>query len=122
MRIMWDMIHFEPSQKKSSLKEALKFLIGTTKKRSTTFILSDFMFENYENEIKIAANLHDTIGINVLDPSERSLPNLGLIPVLDVETNQYQWVDTASKTFRNQYQTDHDQSLSYFKKTFIHSL
>lgn len=119
MRIMWDMIHFEPTQKKSSLKEALKFLVGTTKKRSTSFILSDFMFDNYENEIKIAAKLHDTIGINISDPAERTLPNLGLIPVLDVETNHYQWIDTASKSFRDQYQMEHKKSMDYYKKIFI---
>ena len=120
MRIMWDMIHFKPSQKKSSLKEPLKFLTGTTKKRCTAFILSDFMFESYDNEIKIAANLHDTIGIHVTDPAEKSMPNLGLIPVLDVETNSYQWIDTASRSFRDQYKKQHEVSMAYFKKTFVH--
>ena len=54
-----------------------------------------------------------------MDPAERSLPNLGLIPVLDVETNHYQWIDTASKNFREQYKKDHENSINYYKKTFI---
>ncbi|CAA6804268.1 MAG: hypothetical protein PA3071 [uncultured Aureispira sp.] len=119
MRILRDMIYAKPSQAKTNLSEPLKYLTNIITKRCTAFVLSDFMCQDYHNAIKLAANRHDTIGIHLYDPLEVSMPNVGLLPTIDAETGQSKWIDTASKTVRDQYNQWYQGNFEYFKKTFV---
>lgn len=119
MRILRDMIHAKPSQVETNLTEPLKYLTNIITKRCTAFVLSDFMCQDYDNAIKLAANRHDTIGIHLYDPLEVSMPNVGLLPTVDAETGQTNWIDTSSKTVRDQYNQWYHGNFAYFKKTFI---
>lgn len=119
MRILRDMIHAKPSQTKTNLSEPLKYLTNIITKRCTAFVLSDFMCQDYDNAIKVAANRHDTIGIHLYDPLEVSMPNVGLLPTIDAETGQSSWIDTSSKTVRDQYNQWYQGNFEYFKKTFV---
>lgn len=119
MRILRDMIYAKPSQAETNLSAPLKYLTNIISKRCTAFVLSDFMCQDYNNAIKLAANRHDTIGIHLYDPLEVSMPNVGLLPTIDAETGQSHWIDTSSKTVRDQYNQWYQNNLEYFKKTFV---
>lgn len=102
LMIIRELVAFEPSSAGTSLAEPLKFLTGTRKKRTTTFILSDFLCgEPWEDALKIAAGRHDVVGIRVYDRREATLPNVGLIDMQDAETGSRRWVDTASARVRD---------------------
>lgn len=79
----------------TNLKNCLEFLRGTLKKRSVCFILSDFHTEIPENYIKQIAKRHDTICMQILDPLELQLPNVGIIPVKDSEKDIYSIIDSS---------------------------
>jgi len=61
---------------------------------------------NYENAIKIANRKHDLIALRLYDKAEEELPNIGLVPMLDAETNVIQWVNTSSKTVQKEYKIE----------------
>ncbi|MGY0426062.1 MAG: DUF58 domain-containing protein, partial [Polaribacter sp.] len=100
LRIIRELIEFKPKSKKTDIAVALKFLSSVLKKRAIVFMLSDFMDDNYEKTLKIAGNKHDVTGIRVYDKHDEEIPNLGMVPMIDSETDTIQLINTASKTVR----------------------
>jgi uncharacterized protein (DUF58 family) len=103
LMIIRELIDFKPDQKGTNVAEALRYFTSVIKKRSTAFIISDFMSPAFENELKIANKKHDIIALKLYDRHDEEFPNLGLIPVKDEETGEVQWVNTADKNIRNAF-------------------
>ncbi len=109
LRIIRELVEFEPEEKGTDIGAALQFLTNALKKRCTAFLLSDLIDVDgerkprYEEALKIAANRHDISVINIYDPRERTLPNVGLVHVRDAETGRSSWVNTASAAVRRNY-------------------
>jgi uncharacterized protein (DUF58 family) len=118
LRIIRELIEFEPKSYKTDLAQALKFLSGTQKKKAIVFMISDFMSANYEQTLKIAGKKHDITGIRVFDLREEKLPNLGMVSMQDAETGKIQLVDTGSKNVRMEYEKEYRQKVHYFEETF----
>jgi len=118
LRIIRELIEFEPKSHKTDIAQALKFLSGTQKKKAIIFMISDFMSDSYEHTLKIASKKHDITGVRVYDIREEKIPNLGMVPMLDAETGKIQLVDTGSKTVRLNYEKHYQDKLNYFKDTF----
>ncbi|KLT69558.1 MULTISPECIES: DUF58 domain-containing protein [Flavobacterium] len=121
LRIIRELIEFEPKSQKTDIAQALKFLSGTQKKKAIVFMISDFMSENYEQTLKIASKKHDLTGVRVYDIREEKIPNLGMVTMLDAETGKIQLVDTGSKTVRLNYEKHYQTRVNYFKETFSKS-
>ncbi|WP_026728273.1 DUF58 domain-containing protein [Flavobacterium denitrificans] len=121
LRIIRELIEFEPKSNKTDISEALKFLSGTQKKKAIVFMISDFMSENYEQTLKIASKKHDLTGVRVYDIREEKIPNLGMVHMLDAETGKTILVDTGSKTVRMNYEKHYHERVNYFKETFSKS-
>ena len=100
LRIIRELLEFEPQSLKTNISNALEFLSGLLKKKAIAFMLSDFMDQGYEKTLRIAAKKHDLTGIRVYDPVETKLPNLGIVPIRDAETGAVQWISTFSKKIR----------------------
>ncbi|MBO9582704.1 MAG: DUF58 domain-containing protein [Flavobacterium sp.] len=118
LRIIRELIEFEPKSQKTDVAQALKFLSGTQKKKAIVFMISDFMSDSYEHTLKIASKKHDITGVRVYDIREEKIPNLGMVHMLDAETGKIQLVDTGSKTVRMNYEKHYQEKLNYFKDTF----
>ena len=121
MRIIRELIEFEPKSHKTDIAQALKFLSSTQKKKAIVFVISDFISEDYEHTLKIASKKHDITGIRVYDIREEKMPNLGMVSMLDAETGQTQLINTGSKTVRTNYEKYYQEKLKYFKETFSKS-
>lgn len=121
LRIIRELIEFSPKSKKTNIGEALKFLSNVMKKKTIVFVLSDFMDDSYEHSLKIAGNKHDITGIRVFDKHDEEIPNLGIVPMLDAETDKVQLVNTSSRTIRKNYKATALRLNDYFKKTFSKS-
>ncbi len=120
LRIIRELVYHKPESTGTNLEKALEFFNNVHKKRSITFILSDFMTSDYEKPLRISARKHDVIGLHLFDPREVELPkNIGLIPAQDAETGQTHWIDTGNKKERERYKQYFHQNQSQFKKTFI---
>ncbi|UPZ16475.1 DUF58 domain-containing protein [Flavobacterium humidisoli] len=118
LRIIRELIEFEPKSHKTDIAQALKFLSGTQKKKAIIFMISDFMSDSYEHTLKIASKKHDITGVRVYDIREERIPNLGMVNMLDAETGKIQLVDTSSKAVRLNYEKHYQEKLNYFKDTF----
>ncbi len=103
LRIILDLLNFEPENEKTDVSEALKFLTNAIKKKCTAFIISDFISPDFSDAVKIAGNKHDIAALRLYDEFERDLPNVGLAYFKDAETGQFRWIDTSLKRVRNKY-------------------
>lgn len=121
LRIIRELIEFEPKSKQTDVSQALKFLSGTQKKKAIVFLISDFMTDEYEHTLKIASKKHDITGIRVYDIREEKMPNVGMVSMLDAETGQTILVDTSSKSVRLNYEKYYQDKVKYFKETFSKS-
>jgi uncharacterized protein (DUF58 family) len=118
LRIIRELIEFEPKSKKTDLSHALKYLSSVMKKKAIVFVISDFMTTAYEHTLKIASKRHDVTGIRVFDQREESIPNIGIVNLLDAETGETLVVDTNSKSVRQNYEKFYLENVSYFRDIF----
>lgn len=121
LRIIRELIEFQPKSQKTDVAQALKFLSGTQKKKAIVFVISDFMADDYEQTLKIASKKHDITGIRVYDIREEKIPNLGMVSMLDAETGQIQLINTSSKLVRTNYEKYYQDRVKYFKESFSKS-
>ena len=104
LRIIRDLLSLQPANtKETNVECALQFLNNVVKKRSVTFVLSDFISHDYERSLRVAARRHDVIGLKVYDPYDEQLPKAGLLKVSDSETGRSSWIDTSDNRLRNAY-------------------
>jgi len=118
LRIIRELVEFEPKSKKTDITVALKFIAGVLKKRAIVFLISDFMSADFEHTLKIAAKKHDITGVRVYDPREEKMPDIGLVNMADAETGETLLVNTGSKSVRIQYEKYYQERVKYFKETF----
>ena len=118
LRIIRELLEFEPKSKATDIANALAFLSGILKKKAIVFLLSDFMDEGYDKTLRIAAKKHDLTGIRVYDKLEEELPNLGIVPMVDSETKQTRLINTSSAKVRKQYAAFQNEKKEAFKQLF----
>lgn len=122
LRIIRELVNYQPKNKKNNLSNALRFLIDAFKRKSNIFILSDFIDEsNYFKNLKIAAGKHDITGIRIFDEKESEFPNVGLISLSDNETGEQRYVNTSSPIVRKQYKDYYDRMKYEFDQSFKQS-
>lgn len=109
LRIIREILEFEPASRGTDVGEALRYLTNAIKKKCTAFLLSDMLDVDaegrprYEDALKIAAGRHDLSVIKVHDPRERTIPDIGFVNVIDPETGRSAWVNTSSRAMRRSY-------------------
>lgn len=118
LRIIRELLEFKPLSLKTDISSALEFLSSVLKKKAIVFLMSDFMNEGYEKTLRIAAKKHDLTGIRVFDPMEESLPNLGMVPMIDAETGKMKWINTFSKNIRRMYSMRYAKHVNNFEELF----
>ena len=101
LRLIREVLFHKPANNETSIKTALDFLMNVSSRRSVVFLISDFIDKHFWKSLKLANKKHDLIGIRISDPAEKRIPNLGLLKILDPETNEEHWVDTTSKKDRD---------------------
>ena len=118
LRLITDIVNhdFENSNKRTSIKTAIDFANKISKRKSVIFLISDFIDDNFWNELKFLNFKHDVIGLQIYDSYERNFPNLGIINIHDSETGENTWIDTTSKKIRDKFQKNSIEKLNSFSK------
>ena len=111
LMIIRELVGFKPEGRGTSLSEPLRFLAAVSKKRTTSFLLSDFMDSEadaaaFEEALKITGGRHDLVGIRVYDHREQELPDVGILELEDAETGEKVWIDSSSRRVREAYAND----------------
>lgn len=124
LRIIRELLEFKPESNGTNISEALRYLTNAIKRKCTAFLLSDLLDvdsnskPNYEEALKVAVNRHDISVINIFDPREREIPNIGLVRVRDAESGEESWIDTSDKRLRKQYSEWGEVAFQNAKKLF----
>lgn len=103
LRVIREMLDYEPSKLDSSLDEPLRFITNAIKKRAIVFVISDFLVPRFEKPLQVASGKHDVVAIRVFDRTEATLPDIGFIRLRDPETGHEKWVDTSPAFNRSKY-------------------
>lgn len=100
LRIIREILSPRIEGKGTNIRGALEYLNHVSKKRTISFVISDFIDEGYDKILRILARKHDVIAVQLIDPREEMLPDAGLIVMRDAETGEQRWVDTGDRQVR----------------------
>jgi uncharacterized protein (DUF58 family) len=99
-QIVSNIFSLVPNSKGTDLAKAFRYTLNLLKKKSIVVLVSDFIDENYEHDLKALAKSHDLVVIHISDVRETKFPRLGIIPLEDKESNKILWMNTSSSGFR----------------------
>ncbi|HOL00823.1 MAG TPA: DUF58 domain-containing protein [Paludibacteraceae bacterium] len=116
--IIRELVDFEPESNKTNIAAALRYFTNAIKKRSTAFLISDFIAEDFENELTIANRKHEVIALQIYDIRETEIPNVGLIKLKDAETGDRVWLDTSDKYLRTFYKHKWEENQLKLERIF----
>ena len=103
LRIIREILSFVPEGKGTDIKAALEYFNGIIKKRSISFLVSDFIDDDYDKIIKVVARKHDLIGVILEDEREVSLPEVGLTKFKDLETGEIRYIDLSNESVQEYF-------------------
>lgn len=106
MRVVTEILNANPQGEGTDLGVALDLLGGVGKRRTVAFLISDFIADQYEKPLKLVSAKHDLIPIQIADPRESELPDVGLALIEDLETGDLVEIDTSDLNVRAKYARD----------------
>lgn len=121
LRIIREVLSFEPVGRETNIKKALEYMNNAIKKRSIVFLLSDFFDSGYEKILRIVGKKHDFVGIVLSDEREMVLPKVGLIKLKDAETGVDRYIDTNNRHLQKWFTENRKKSIAERKSIFLKS-
>jgi uncharacterized protein (DUF58 family) len=103
LRIIRELINFQPTGTGTDIGGALRYLNNMIKKKSICFVISDFIGMNYEDALKVASKKHDLAALRIMDPREAEMPDVGLVRFVDAESGEVSMMDTSNANLRRDY-------------------
>ena len=103
-RVIREIFAFDPRGKETDIQAAVSYLGRVCRKRTVSFLISDFLSRDYFKRLKITARKHELIGVLISDPGEFSLPEGGMIFIEDFETGKRLFLDASDSKTRKLYQ------------------
>ncbi|MDR2972333.1 MAG: DUF58 domain-containing protein [Bacteroidales bacterium] len=123
LRIIRELVDYKSQQVQTNMSEALRYLTNAIKKKCTAFILSDFVNCDCEQALRIAANKHDVVALQITDRGDTLLPCLGLVKIHDPETGKNYLADTSNfrvqKEYARWWHEQHKKNIENFKKSGV---
>ena len=118
MRVLQEILETTPRRRGTDLNCGLETLMGVAKRRTVTFLLSDFFAQDYERTLALCAAKHDIIPLVLSDPRDDELPDVGLSRFEDLETGEDCLIDTSNRRVRENYKKRIEALRDAQKKTF----
>jgi len=126
MRIILELLNFQPLHTTTNVTEVLKYYTNVIKKRSTGFLLSDFIqpdssMDELRDSLRLTNKKHDLVSLLIQDKGEFTLPRIGITQIYDPETGKKIWVDTSSNKLQNHLQNWWSQRNEHLTEAFKRS-
>ena len=126
LMIIRELVSFKSSGKGTNISEALRYLVGVNKKRTTSFLLSDLVnsvedMPKFEDALKIASSKHDLMAIHIFDKRDKELPDVGIIEMEDSESGAVQWVDSSSRRVRDFWTRSYEERTAKMSRLLTHN-
>lgn len=126
LRLIREVLYFKPEGKKTDIAGAIDYLLRVIKKKSVMFLISDFLDNEYERSLGLAAKKHDLIAVDIHDPLERRLPKTGVVNLVDLETGREMLADFSdADTRRNlavQSEAIKNERMTFFRRNKIDTI
>jgi uncharacterized protein (DUF58 family) len=111
-RLFSDLLTLKPQSLRTDVGRSILYTLNLLKRKSVVIMISDFIDEGYEHHLKALASRHDLVVIHVSDKRETQLPRLGIVPLLDKESNKTIWTNTSAASFRNSLKRTFDGNVN----------
>ncbi len=121
LRIIREIIEIEPNGTGTDIASALGHFLSAMKKRTISFLISDFRDDDFEQSLKHAGRRHDMVALRVTDPIDKTLPNVGWLPLQDPETSEIRWTQTSSKRARKKHLVSEMEREAHLNSMFVRS-
>lgn len=126
LAIIRELVGYEPTGCGTAISEAMRYLVGVSKKRATCFLLSDLINNpadgaKLEDALKIATSRHDIMAIRVFDEREAKLPDVGIVEMRDSETGKREWLDTSSRRVRKFWSDEYESRCGAMRDLLRHN-
>jgi uncharacterized protein (DUF58 family) len=118
LRVIREILYFQPKRRETNIARAIEFLSSVTKRRTVTFLISDFISPDFEKPLRIVARRHDLIAVQVTDPREWEMPSIGFLTLEDSENGRLCSVNTWDKRLREAYRVEGLSRLEKDEKYF----
>ena len=118
LRIIRELLYFEPKSKKTDINVPLEYLTNVIKKKCIAFVMSDFISPPFERVLKLAAKRHDVIGMHIHDPAEAMLPHAGILRMRDPESGKMMMVDSGDLSVIAAFSNTYHTNVNLFKEQF----
>ncbi len=120
LHIIRQLIDFHPEENGTDIGMALEYFTNAIKRRSTAFLISDFISDSdYLKSMQLAARKHDLYALQIYDLRDAEIPNVGLMKIKDAETGERVWIDTADSVTRNNYRDHWEQQQQRLDQTLL---
>ncbi len=106
LRVIRELLYFKPHHQKTSINDALEYLNKINKRKAVVFLVSDFLDRNYFKNMNLTNKRHDLVAIEVVDPNEEKVPDVGLVELQNPETGECQLVDTSNKKWQHYHRLE----------------
>lgn len=125
LRIIREILFFQPKGRKTDISAALDFSNRVTKRKAVKFIISDYCIqktdenslETFAAKLTVSNRRHDIVAVSVSDMREKSLPDIGIIVMEDAETGDQVEIDTSRKKVRDGFKQIASEMQSRLKRT-----
>ena len=118
LRVIREVLYFKPDGKGTDISSALEYLIKVTKRKTVSFLVSDFLTDGFEHILRIANKRHDIIGVSITDPRELEMPNVGFVELEDAETGETTLIDTTNRKVREDFSRLNTENIEQREKLF----
>ena len=118
LRLVREMLSFEPKSKGTNLKVALQYLNEVAKRKAVVFLISDFLDRGFDKELKITAKRHDLVALRITDGLEETLPDVGFLEIEDGETGETSVINTSDREFVRKFKDNRSVEIEGLKKLF----
>ncbi len=120
-RVIREIYTFKPENPGTNLSEAVRFLGHVSRKRTVSFVISDFLDHGYEKNLKIASKKNEMISVLLSDPGDFQLPQKGIILAKDFETGEVYHIDGSDRLTRKRFEEskrrEYAETLQNMKKS-----
>jgi uncharacterized protein (DUF58 family) len=126
LRIVRELLSLQPAGSRTNIRQALEYFNHVNKKRCIAFVISDFIDEGYDQILRILSKKHDVIAVEITDPREEEIPDIGLVKLRDAEGGEPRWIDTGDPRrragLREYWQKRRAERKSLFMKSKVDSI
>ncbi len=122
LRIIRELLEYRSHASGTNIPLALQYVTNAIKRSCTAFVISDFIDAHPSiDALSIANRKHDIVAIRVFDAFEKTLPDVGLIQMYDVESHEQRWINTSDKNIRARYSHNYVERIQNLQSVFVKS-